>query len=343
MATRIYITTGNELVNLTERRGRWNAELKLVGHPTQCVAVDPLDPSCVYCGTFGEGLWSSKDGGEMWSPVGDGIGHPEVMAVAVSRADRIGSQGVVWAGTEPSAIFRSDNGGGDWIECPALAELPSAPTWSFPPRPWTSHVRWIAPDPLEAGRVFVGIELGGVMCSLDGGSTWEDRKPGSQHDSHVLRTHPAAPGRVYEVAGGGFAESLDGGTTWTGFDTGLRHHYLWGLAIDSGDPETMVITASRGPGQAHNRQYAEAFVYRRSAGQAWEAVSAGLPRPEGTRAFPFAAHPDRAGVFFGITHSGGLYRSTDGGLTWERLEVAWPAGYQMDAEASPSIEVVGVD
>ncbi len=339
MTTRIYITTGKELAVLTERSDGWEAELKLVGRPTQCVAVDPLNPLRIYCGTFGDGLWQSADGGGTWSAAGEGIANREVMSVAVSAAQRVGNIGVVWAGTEPSAIYRSEDGGQSWWECPALAELPSAPTWSFPPRPWTSHVRWIAPNPVEAGRVFAGIELGGVMRSLDGGLTWEDRKPGSQHDAHVLRAHPAAPGRVYEVAGGGFAESRDGGDTWSGVDAGLRHHYLWGLAIDSGDPDTMVIMASRGPGEAHDRDYAEAFIYRRSPGEPWKPVTSGLPKPRGTRAFPLAAHPALGGVFFGVTHSGDLFRSSDGGMNWERLEVAWPEGYRMEAEASPSIDI----
>jgi hypothetical protein len=339
MNTRIYITTGKELAILTAWRDGWRAELSLVGRPTQCVAVDPLSPSRVYCGTFGDGLWASANGGDTWSPAGAGIGHDEVMSVAVSSAERVGDIGVVWAGTEPSAIYRSEDGGRTWREFPALVGLPSAPTWSFPPRPWTSHVRWIAPDPSESRRIFVGIELGGVMRSLDGGLTWEDRKPGSQHDAHVLRTHPSAPGRVYEVAGGGYAESRDGGTTWTGVDAGLRHHYLWGLAIDSGDPDTMVITAARGPGQAHTREHAEASVYRRTGGEPWNAIRSGLPAHKGTRAFPLAAHPGLAGAFFGVTHTGDLYRSLDGGLNWERVEVTWPDGYMMDADGSPAIEV----
>jgi photosystem II stability/assembly factor-like uncharacterized protein len=343
MHTRMFVTTGKELVLLAERADGWHSELKLIGHPTQCVAIDPLKPSRIYCGTFGDGLWLSTDGGGTWSPAGEGIAHGEVMSIAVSAAERVGDHGVVWAGTEPSAIYRSEDGGRSWRECPALAELPSAPTWSFPPRPWTSHVRWIAPDPAVPARVFAGIELGGVMRSLDGGLTWEDRKPGSQHDAHVLRTHPAAPGRVYEVAGGGFAESRDGGDTWVGFDPGLRHHYLWGLAIDSGDPETMVITAARGPGPAHNREDAEAFVYRRTAGKPWEPVDSGLPKPAGTRAFPMTAHPGQARTFFGVTHAGGLYRSVDAGVHWELVQIEWPTGYHMDADASPAIDVAAGD
>src|SRR5256886_13287085 len=60
-----------------------------------------------------------------------------------------------------SRLYRSDDRGGSWRALDALLELPSRPTWSFPPRPWTSHVRWIAPSPHDADLVLVGIELGG--------------------------------------------------------------------------------------------------------------------------------------------------------------------------------------
>src|SRR4029079_11040205 len=79
-----------------------------------------------------------------------------VFSLAVSRSD-----GAVYAGTEPSRLFRSDDGGESWRALDALLELLSGPHWSFPPRPWTSHVRWIAPSPHAADLVLVGIELGG--------------------------------------------------------------------------------------------------------------------------------------------------------------------------------------
>ena len=76
--------------------------------------------------------------------------------MAVSAAD-----GAVYAGTEPSALYRSDDGGETWHELESLLELPSRPTWSFPPRPWTSHVRWIAQvrtkqTPSSRGSSWVG-------------------------------------------------------------------------------------------------------------------------------------------------------------------------------------------
>jgi hypothetical protein len=49
-------------------------------------------------------------------------------------------------------------------DLPELRALPSANTWSFPPRPHTHHVRWIEADVSVAHRVFVAIEAGDEAC-----------------------------------------------------------------------------------------------------------------------------------------------------------------------------------
>jgi hypothetical protein len=46
--------------------------------------------------------------------------------------------------------------------------LPSSASWSFPPRPWTHHVRWIEPDANNLDYVFVAIEAGALVQSHDG-------------------------------------------------------------------------------------------------------------------------------------------------------------------------------
>ena len=104
----------------------------------------------------------------------------------------------------------------------------SRPNWSFPPRPWTSHVRWIAPSPHDADVVLAGIELGGLMRSTDGGETWQDQRPGSQPDVHSLAWHPRVEGRAYEGGGGGAAWSEDGGDSWHAADEGRDRRYVVG-------------------------------------------------------------------------------------------------------------------
>ena len=61
--------------------------------------------------------------------------------------------------TAPSVIFSSTDGGQAWGKIDGFNKPKSSSTWSFPPRPWTHHVRWIEPDKNKEGYIFAAIEL----------------------------------------------------------------------------------------------------------------------------------------------------------------------------------------
>src|SRR5438270_2384641 len=333
--TILYVAIDKAVAVVRQRNGGWGVNLHLVGSQPQCLAVDPLHLEQVYCGTFDQGLWQSADAGASWEPAGEGIAHEKVMSVAVSATEQVGGSDVVYAGTEPSAIFRSEDQGKSWRELATLRALPSASTWSFPPRPWTSHIRWITPDPLVAGRVFAAAEACALLRSLDGGQTWEDRKPGGPFDTHTLVMHRLAPDRLYSAAGDGFMHpgngfvvSEDGGETWYRPGTGLQHHYLWSVAADPSDPTTSVIPASHGPQEAHNPRQAESAIYRRSGSSQWQQVRSGLPEPKGLLASVLVAHEAEPGVFYAANNKG-VFRSADAGSTWEALAIRSPTGTRL--------------
>jgi photosystem II stability/assembly factor-like uncharacterized protein len=284
-------------------------ERTLEGRGARCVAVDPGDPDTLYVGTSDEGLLKSEDGGSSWEKL-SGIEHPRVTAVAVSPAD-----GALYAGTEPSSLFVSRDGGASWRELEGLRNLPSAPTWSFPPRPWTSHVRAIAPSPADPKLVVAGIELGGIVRSPDGGETWQDQRPGAYADCHSLAAHPATPAALYEAGGGGFAESRDFGDSWSAADEGMGLRYAWGLAVDSEDPTLVYASAASGPGQAHGSGSSDATIYRRRDGGRWETLLDGLA------AFPYAlaADPEAPGALYAGFGDGKILRSPDAGESWDEV------------------------
>jgi photosystem II stability/assembly factor-like uncharacterized protein len=248
----------------------------------------------------------SDDGGRTW--VDCALPESGVFSLAISAAD-----GAVYAGTEPSRLFRSDDDGASWRELEALLELPSRPTWSFPPRPWTSHVRWIAPSPHEADLLLVGIELGGLMRSSDGGASWQDHRPGAQRDVHSLAWHPRLLGRAYEAGGGGAAFSNDAGESWQPADEGRDRHYTWSVAVDPDDPDLWYVSASTGPYAAHGRGDPQAFIYRRQAGEHWRSLAGGLPQP--LPAMPYALVAGDGRLFAGLA-DGQIWESRDRGESW---------------------------
>ncbi|HEV2218187.1 MAG TPA: hypothetical protein VGV88_11510 [Candidatus Dormibacteraeota bacterium] len=291
-------------------------ELLIEGSNPRCIAIDPRDPQRVYVGTMDSGLWFSADGGDTWHKAGPSIAEPRVLSVAVSRPDS-----AAYAGTEPSNLYRSEDGGSTWQLLPALRELPSAPTWSFPPRPWTHHVRTIALHPTDPDWLAVGIELGGVMRSRDRGKTWIDHNPQALSDAHQLLTHPLAPDRLYEAAGQGIARSDDRGDTWRHLDKGLDRHYAWAQAIDPADPDLWYVAVSRSPWAAHGGGDGQARLLR-SRGNGWEAVD-GWGDDAELRRMPYALAtlPDQPGRLLVGLRGGTLLITDDAGKTRSRLAV----------------------
>jgi photosystem II stability/assembly factor-like uncharacterized protein len=323
--TRIFVVTGDEVVRFTLTGTRaTDAESVLgVAAPSR-IAVDPHDPNRVYVGTSDDGLYATDDGGASWRESWAGVADRRVMSVAVSRSHQVAGVSVVYAGTEPSNLYRSEDGGKTWQLLPELRRLPSEPRWSFPPRPWTHHVSTIALHPTDPDSLLVGIELGGVMRSLDGGRTWIDHNPQAHSDAHQLITHSLAPERVYEVAGQGIAVSPDRGQSWRRLDDGLDRHYAWATAADPADPDLWYVSVSRSPYAAHGRGDGQAHLLR-SRGNGWDAIDhwgdkAALRRmPYALAALP--EQPDR--LLVGL-RGGSMLVTGDAGETWSRLEAGLP-------------------
>src|SRR5919204_6453118 len=123
---RLYAATGDGIARLDETDGAWTVTSSVAESGAYCLAVDPTDPDTVYAGLRDGGVRRTIDGGGSWDDCG--VPEPHVFSVAVSAVD-----GAVYAGTEPSRVFRSDDRGRSWRALDALLELPSRPTWSFPP------------------------------------------------------------------------------------------------------------------------------------------------------------------------------------------------------------------
>jgi hypothetical protein len=309
--------------------GGWKTYESLKGSHPQSIAFDLLNPSRAYCGTFDKGLLKTDNGGQAWSSIGKNeISTSSIMSVSVSPLEA-GNNGFnkIYVGTEPSALYISSDGGESWERMSGLNNLESSATWSFPPRPWTHHVRWIEPDVNNLNYVFVAIEAGALVQSHDGGRTWIDRVKQGPYDTHTLATHRKMPKRLYSSAGDGYFESFDYGESWNSQTEGLRHHYLHGLAVDSSDPQNVIVSASLGAWQAHNIENANSVLYRRSAdGETWKNVSKGLPESKGTIITILASNPNSAGEFYALNNHG-IFISDDSGISWVALEIPWPKEY----------------
>lgn len=187
---------------------------RLTGHEFECFAAAG---ETAFAGTVDSGLLRSPDRGVTWEPVG-GVDE-RVTAVT------IGPRGTVWAGTEPSAVYRSSDGR-RFERCGGLADLPSADRWSFPPRPHTHHVRWLTVDPHDPDRAVVSAAHGARSAHTPAraeayvyrrtGAEWTRATDGLPDPEGTARAILAAgaPGEFYALTNRGLFHTGDGARSW---------------------------------------------------------------------------------------------------------------------------------
>lgn len=308
---RIVVASGRRVYAIATSDGVVHEGTGLTARRPACLAADPRPGGPVWCGTEDDGLFRSDDGGRSWRTAGLSGEHVTAVSVSPSRPDR------VWAGGEPSAVWRSDDTGRNWRRCAGLLDLPSSSEWSFPPKPDTHHVRWIACHPEDPDRAWFAIEAGALVSTSDAGRTWEDRVAGGPYDTHELAIHPAEPHHLRVAAGDGYFESADGGRSWTSPETGLEVTYLRSIAVAPEDASVAVVSASSGPRSAYVAGHADGRLYRRAGSGAWVRVGTSREGAPATIAPLLVA--DRAGASLLAADEHGVYRSRDAGRSWERL------------------------
>ena len=305
--TSILVATESTVLVVDANRGTMSPSTGLGDRPT-CITADSATGRA-WCGTQRGGAYRSDDRGDSWRSIG--LEGRRIMSIAASPAQ----PDLVWVGTEPSEVWRSENGGETWDETDRLETLPSSPEWSFPPKPDTHHVRWIACHPFDAGRLWVAIEAGALVSTFDGGRSWHDRVNGGPWDTHELAIHPDAPTSLRVAAGDGYFESDDGGATWHSPEDGLDVGYLRSVAIDPVRSDVVIVSASSGPRSAYAAGVSGGRLYRRDGSGPWERVKDGWPDPPNTIAPLIAAGksalwaPDERGV----------HRSNDDGASWSNV------------------------
>ena len=304
--TSLLVATESTVLVVDVDRGTMSPTTGLGDRPT-CLAADAMTGSA-WCGTRRDGAYRHDDGGASWRSIG--LEGKRIMSIAASPAQR----DLVWVGTEPSEVWRSENGGATWEQTAALETLPSSPEWSFPPKPSTHHVRWIACHPRDADRLWVAIEAGALVSTFDGGRSWNDRVNDGPWDTHELAIHPDAPTSLRVAAGDGYFESDDGGATWRSPEDGLHVGYFRSVAIDPARPDVVIVSASSGPRSAYVAGVSDGRLYRREGNSRWQRVREGWPHPPNTIA-PLLTAGNSAGELWAADERG-VHWSSDGGVSW---------------------------
>jgi len=216
------------------------------------------------------GLHRSDDAGVHWSKVLDG----DVRSVAVDPTD----DRVIYAGTDPVHLFRSEDGGDNWEELTSLQRLPDEThqklgeveaanvasaqqpgfrhrrqDWWFPVPPHQGHVLQMFIHPDDPNLLLLAIEHGGVARSTDRGRTWEDVSAGIDYlDMHVVLSLPPRFDRYFVTSARGLYTTDDPAKGWTRAQNGIDRDYFHDLILlpptNGEDPVMIVASADGSPG-----------------------------------------------------------------------------------------------
>jgi hypothetical protein len=292
----------------------WSVTTVLSDQQVHCLAQDTCNPRIVYAGTQHHGVLRSLDGGKTWEP--RGLSGQQVKALAVSPV----SAEILYAGTRPACLFVSYDSGGNWTELPTFRKIPSRRFW-FSPVGFIAYVQAIALSPVDRETILVGIELGAVVRSGDGGQTWTDHRSGALRDCHSLAFHRTAGDWIYEAGGTGrgVAVSRDAGERWRQPKDGLDRHYGWAVAADPARPDVWYASLSSSAIKAHSAHNAHAIIVRASGDAPWQVLAGGLPQPLNYMPYALLTDPASPGEVYAGLSNGEVWHGTAYGDTWQQL------------------------
>jgi hypothetical protein len=266
-------------------------------HSWAC-AADPAHPEVVWLGAAGlhrgargpDGRWSWVD--LTARPAGDSLPlgqHAVVFEPGDPRALYVANEG---------GLFRSPDGGRSWRSLAtglAVAEVAHL----------ADHAAWLLAGAGELGTL--RYEGGEVWCPVGSG------------DPAVT-----AGGELVALGAGGLVVSADAGSTWTAVALPRVRGAV--TALTAAGPDRLLAGTAEGE-----------LLQLQRAGGAWTVT--GLARPRGGRVAGVAADPARPGVAWaawstraagrdGTSEEGGprgrVWRSEDGGATWDDRGVGLP-------------------
>jgi photosystem II stability/assembly factor-like uncharacterized protein len=250
----------------------------------ECLAEHPVDPKTLYAGLKG-GVYKSADGGLTWRWLREGFPPPQEHAFAVMVSK------IVLDPQNPETVYA------------AIGQ----------------------PREGRGGQ-------GAIYKSLNGGASWRQIvQPGQLAPDLLvsdLAIHPQEPKRMLIATPKGIFASEDGGVTWAASNEGLPpHHRTLRLAQSPSSPQIVYVSLK---GEAGETPW-QAGVYRSDdGGRTWQPRVKGLRQAIGKAGTSdmlcswvseLALHPQNPD----IVYAGGatwwdatVYKTTDGGLNWQR-------------------------
>lgn len=331
------------LARSDEHREAWKvSEPEFLMNEIYAVAVDDRGGTQrLFAGAmsshFGPQVFRSDDQGASWQETPNGaIRFPEDTGRALEQVWQIApgpasEPDVVYAGTQPSALFRSEDRGETFEMVRALWDHPHRGEWGAGFGGQAIHT--IIPDE-DPAKMTVAMSTGGVYQTGDARQSWRPANKGVKayffpdpwpefgQCVHKVARHPAKPQQMFLQNHHGVYRTDDGGEQWVSIADGLPSDFGFPIVVDPNDPDTVYVFPLVADGERIPPGGKPRVWRSRDAGETWTELGNGLPAGDFyscvMRDAMCSDGADPTGLYLG-TRDGTVFASKDGGDTWQTV------------------------
>lgn len=355
---RALVATRKGLFVLERSSGQWAiSQTHFLGEPVSMVLADPRDGSCyaaLNLGHFGAKLHCLDPGAIIWTEVaapsyppqsesereGDVAWSLKLMwSLACGGADQ---PGVLWAGTLPGGLFRSDDRGHSWQLMRSLWDRPERKAWMGGGYE-VAGIHSICVDPRDSAHVLLGVSCGGAWVTRDGGATWalsakgmragfmppEQADDENAQDPHLIVRCTAEPDVLWCQHHCGIWRSVDGGQQWTEVTDVPESNFGFTVAVHPRDGNTAWFVPAVADQKRVPVNAALSVTRTTDGGKSFSVLRNGLPQHHAydlVYRHGLAVADDGRTLVMGST-SGGVWMSDDGGDHWATVSLNLPPVY----------------
>jgi hypothetical protein len=321
-----------------------------LGHIIHHVVQDPRNPKHVLMaaktGHLGPTVFRSADRGRTWKEATQPPAFRKAAEGETARAvERVfwltpghsSERGTWYAGTSPAGLFRSEDGGERWEPVAGFNDHPMRPKWAAFGTPDGEFLHSISVDPRDPQHLYIGISIGGVFESTDGGRDWSPLNKGCEadflpekdaeygHDPHTFVQHPLAPERLWQQNHCGIYRMERPAGRWERIGRAMPKKVGdigFPIVLHPRDPDTAWVLPMDGttvwPRTSVDGK--PAVYVTSNAGKTWRRLDRGLPRAQAwltvmRQAMCAVDQKKSVGLYFGTTN-GEVWGSANAGESW---------------------------
>jgi photosystem II stability/assembly factor-like uncharacterized protein len=243
------------------------------------------------------------------------------------------SRGRIYIGTEPAGLFYSDDEGKSWTLNKGLQNVEGRKRW-FGAGTDATALHSILIDSQDDKHLIVGISVGGVLESRDGGKSWlpinaglraefmPDKNDPIVQDPHIVEMAPSDSKILWQQNHCGIFKSDNAGKKWidVSLGRGIKSSFGWALQIDEKDPDTAYTIPALSDETRVPLQKKLIVQKTTNGGKTWKSLSKGLPQKFCYDiVYRHAFSKNQKHLIFGST-TGHVYFSKNSGDMWSQLE-----------------------